>query len=239
MNELERIEADLVRALTTIRTYWPALLATTSGSGGGSASSDEVTSLDRRISLRHEVTLILNGWARIVVEDRNLSHGLPLGTDTLGMVTLLERHARWFCGHEAAPDALAELATVAEEVRRTAAPSRREWIYLGDCPFVIEDWFCSGQVRAWPEGDRLPACSVCGQEAVVEWWEEVLGVNRYLVKEQLATFIREETGRTVSRFTVARWLHSGRIESCGTDEQGRTIYDRGAVAYALSRQISA
>jgi hypothetical protein len=276
------IESSLLSALSTIRQNWAALLLP-SGSGGmgGTASSDVVTGLDRRVSLRHEVTLSLNGWARLIVEDRNLTHlwqpcehgvkvtlarplvgptrprcasriewakdenGVPQvghhvidGTDALGLCVLIERHARWFAGHEAAMDAAEELTTWAREVKATAAPARREWVYLGDCPFVVEDWFCRGQVRGYADPDRLPSCSDCGQEAVAEWWEEVFGLDELIGLGALVNVVRETTGRTVSRFTLSRWVRSGRIPVSGTDAQGRETFSRRSVAAALTRELA-
>src|ERR1044072_9174843 len=185
MTELATTERALLSALNTISDHWAALVEPSSGGMGGTASSDVVTGLDRRISLRHEATLSLNGWAHLIVEERNLTHGLPLGTDTLGRVELIERHARWFSGHEAAQDAADELTTWANEVRAVAAPTRRDWVYLGDCPFVVEDWFCAGQIRGYSDPGRLPGCTDCGQEAVVEWWEDVLNRSEPIPRDEL------------------------------------------------------
>ena len=74
MMSTAQVEDHLNVALDTIRGLWPVLLMESKGVGVGSASSDEVTALDRRISLRHEVTLCLNGWARVIVEDRGTEH---------------------------------------------------------------------------------------------------------------------------------------------------------------------
>lgn len=238
MTDLAATERALLTALSTIRDHWHALVVQGSGGMGGTASSDVVTGLDRRISLRHEVTLSLNGWARLIVEDRDLTHGLPLGTDALGLCELIERHARWFSGHEAAEDAAEELTTWANEVRATAAPNRRDWVYMGDCPFVIGDWFCAGQVRGYADQDRLPACTDCGQEAVAQWWEEVFGLDEPITRDELGQVIRETTGRTVSRFTVARWVKQGRIPISGTDEHGREVFSRRSVATALTRELA-
>jgi len=226
-----QIEGRITDALDTIRTHWAALLIETSGTGTA-GSTDAVTSLDRRISLRHEVTLSLNGWARLIVEERDLTHHLPLGHDTAGLTVFLTRWARWFSGHDAAPDCADELEDWARQVRATAAPQRREWLYLGDCPFVIDTWFCTGQIRAYPEAD--PHCSECGQEAIVEWWMDVLAVVPTMTSDELPAFVRRETGRAISRVTLWRWLKESVIVPCGVDTEGRPIYDKGAVAYTLA-----
>ena len=238
MSELAATERALMTALGAIAEHWSALMEPSSGGAGGVASSDVVTGLDRRVSLRHEVTLSLNGWSRLIVEERELTHHLPLGTDTLGLVEFLQRWARWFSGHEAAEDAVEELTTWANEVRATASPARRDWVYMGDCPFVIEDWFCSGQIRGYGD-ERLPSCTVCGQEAVSEWWDEVLGLDHIIDRAGVAKLIATVLGRTVSRFTLTRWISSGRIPKSGTDAAGEDVFDRRTVAAALTRQLIA
>jgi len=240
MAELAELERALLTALGTIAEHWDALVEPSSGGGsGGTASSDVVTGLDRRVSLRHEVTLSLNSWARLIVEERELTHHLPLGTDTLGLVEFLQRWARWFSGHEAAEDAVEELNNWANEVRTTAAPTRRDWVYMGDCPFVVEDWFCHGQVRGYGDPDRLPACTDCGQEAVSDWWEEVLDLQHAIDRDGVSRLIATVMGRTVSRFTLTRWISNGRIPKSGTNEAGEDVFDRRTVAAALTRQVGA
>lgn len=207
-------EDALLAALADIRAHWPALLEGGSGGSQGAPSSDEVTPLDRRVSLRHEVTLTLNSWARVIVEDRPLTSCLPLGTDTLGLVTLIERHARWFSGHEAAHDCLAELQEAARQVRNTAAPSMRGWMHLGDCPFAV------GLVRVAHLPTTEPVldddhalCSDCGQIGPTLWWEEVItGKCREEVpRNELPELIYNAFGRRVSRPTLHRWIKSGEL----------------------------
>ena len=131
MTTTAETERALISALDTIRQHWAALMVPT-GSGGVAAKpqpralythpddderDDDLPPIDRRVALRHDVTMALNDWARIIVEDRDLTHRLPLGTDALGLCTLIERHARWFSGHEAAQDAADELHAWAGKVR--------------------------------------------------------------------------------------------------------------------------
>ena len=254
MSSTAQTEDALLAALTTIRQLWPALMLNIVGSGLAGTSADEVTSLDRKISLRHEVTLTLNGWARVVVDDRALSHGLPLGTDTIGLCVLLERHARWFSGHEAAPDAVAEITDAAEQVRQAAIPQRREWMPIGTCPIeeeqVIGDLaddgtysrgvgVCGGQVRAYPERD--PYCAKCGTEAVVSWWERAMfpdvEISPLVTADELVLVVhRAFGGAPVKPSTIRQWIKRGVIEASGRDTQGRTLYDRGAVVYAIARR---
>jgi len=243
MSELAATERALMTALGTIRDNWDALVEPSSGgaSGGGAKSSDSITGIDRTVSLRHETTLCLNGWARIVVDDRELTHNLPLRTDTIGLIEFLERWARWFSGHEAAEDAAEEIGGYANQVRNAAAPARRDWIALGSCPIEVEIdaelSVCGGSVRAYPNRD--PQCQRCGTEAAASWWERVMfpdaETSTLLLEAEIATFVhRAFGGSPVKPSTVRQWVKRGVIVSSGTDDKGRKLYSRDAVVYAIA-----
>ena len=254
MKTTAQIEDDLTRALDTIRGLWPVLLMESKGVGVGSASSDEVTALDRRISLRHEVTLCLNGWARVIVEDRGTEHHIPLGHDTLGLCTFIARHAQWFSGHEAAHAALVELEAWAREIRATALPMQRDWLTLGPCPFVVDPTgadegathFCSGTIRGYADPSRDPHCTKCRQTAVVEWWETVFrATERFVTAEDLVRVIHREFGKPVKGVTIRSWVNRGWITAAMADgrtmtnETGANLFDAGAVIYDLTRRWAA
>lgn len=251
MTTTAQTEDALLTALKTIRTLWPALMLATTGGSLGAASSDEVTPLDRRISLRHEVTLTLNGWARVIVDDRDLSHGLPLGTDTVGLCELIERHAAWFSGHEAVGDALNELSDAAEQVRLAAIPQRREWMSLGSCPLEVpvddDDrgtmimGVCGGQVRAHPGRD--PKCQKCGTEAVAVWWERAMfpdvETSELVTANELVLLLhRAFGGAPIKPSTIRQWIKREVIESAGTDAQGRTLFNRSDVIKAVAARTA-
>lgn len=262
MTTTAQTEDALLAALATIRKHWDALIAT-GGSGGVAAKpqpkalythddhderDDDLPPIDRRISLREEVTSALNGWARIIVEDRSLSHGLPLGTDALGLCTLIERHAAWFSGHEAAQDAVDELHGWAGRVRAAAVPQRREWMPLGKCPLEAyvdpagDPTACGGQVRAYPGRD--PQCQKCGTEAVASWWERVMfpdaELSEMVTADELVLVLhRAFGGSPVKPSTIRQWIKRGVIESSGNDDKGRTLFSRSAVVYAVSRRQAA
>jgi len=216
------IERALMAALGTIRDNWTALIESVergNASGGASSSTDSVTALDKLISLRHEVHLCLNGWARVIVEDRPVTKAMPDGRDTEGLITFMERHAGWFSGHEAAPDAVAELEDWAAQVFAVAQPKVREWVNLGPCPFVIvEDEsarFCTGTIRVSIGGDPDPICSDCEATALVEWWEEVLGISTLpkmpVTAAVIAELLHDRLHMRVSHRTVLNWARAGRI----------------------------
>lgn len=200
----------------------------------GSHDIDETT---RLVSLRREVVESLNGWCRIVMSDRPVTEALPAdGMDAAELVRFFLRHAQWFSGHESAPDMADEVEPLAQQVQQMVNPQRRDWIALGDCPFVHDGMFCRGQVRWWDIPGRDPACTECGQETVVEWWEEVLGVVRTVTYDGLQDWIRRHTGQDVKRPTIRTWLNRGVIQSCGVDAAGRTLFDKAAVAEFLAHR---
>jgi hypothetical protein len=244
-------------ALNDIRENWDALLTPTSSGGVASKPAprslytrhdtderdDDLPNLDRRIALRHDVTQALNSWARLIVEEKALTHHLPLGTDTIGLVEFLERWARWFSGHEAAGDASDELTALAGKVRATAAPQRRDWTFLGKCPLDIDTengpTTCNGQVRAYPNRD--PHCQRCGTEAVLIWWERVLfpGIetSELVIAEELAILLRRAFGgELVQPATIRKWQERGWFEKTGADDKGRTLYNRRHVIRKMSER---
>jgi hypothetical protein len=250
------IERALITALDTIRTNWDALVEP--GSPGAIASKptprrlytrddtderdDDLPPIDRCVAIREDVTASLNGWARIIVEDRNLTHGLPLGTDTLGLCELITRHAEWFSGHEAATYAADELKGWAGRVKAAANPQRREWMPIGTCPLEIDSEngpvTCAGSVRAYPGRD--PQCQKCGTSAVATWWERVMfpdaETSRLVTADEIVTLIHRQFGRVVKPGTLRVWISRGWIEASGTDDKGRTLYDKGAVVYAYAHR---
>ena len=260
MTELAATERALMTALHTIREHWAALIEPSSSGGVATKPvprslytrddhderDDDLPSLDRRIALRHDVTLSLHGWARIIVEDRDLTHHLPLGTDTLGLVGFLERWARWFSGHEAAQDAADELSTWAGRVRAAAVPQRREWMALGSCPLEIEidgeQVLCAGQVRAHPGRD--PQCQRCGTEAVWAWWERHMfpdvELSEFVTAEELIPLLRRAFGgEPVKASTIRKWQERGYFEKSGADDKGRTLYNRRHVIKAMGERHAA
>lgn len=238
MTSTAEIERALITALDTIRTNWAALVQPSSGGGSGAKSADSITGLDRRVSLRHETNLTLNSWARLIVDELHLTDGLPLGTDTLGLARLLTATARWFSGHEAATDALDEIQTCANNIHRAAAASRAEWVHIGYCPRIDDGLICWGDVRAWPHAEptMAPFCQRCGDTHYLDEWEALMRVEPLVTHDKLIDFIREEFGREVNRATLRTWLHRKVITTCGIDESGQALYDKGAIVFALTKR---
>ena len=257
---LQEIETSLTRSLTTITTHWHDMLTPRSSGSiarGSSASatladdhSDTDTDTDRLhrlVSLRRQTVDTLNAWTRVIIEDRPVTQALPDGTNAPSMCAFLTTHAQWFAGHEAADDALAEIGKLANAVRQFTNPARKDWVSLGHCPLDIDSdegpVTCGGAVRARiVEGTETEGtCRKCGTTAVTTWWERVImpEASRLITAAEVPDFIRAQFGKTIKAPTVRKWIERHVITAAGSDEKGRTLYDKGAVAYAIARRETA
>ena len=61
-------------------------------------------------------------------------------------------------------------------------------------------------------------------------------LTRLLTAADLVTFIHAQFGRVVTQVAIRQWVARGVITKASTDDKGRTLYDRGAVAYSLERR---
>lgn len=207
----ERIEASC----RTIAAMWPAMHQTTS-TGSFAArtpakvlyshavddeATDDLPRLDVLIDLRNEATLTLNGWARVLVEDRSLTHGLPDGTDTVGLARLIERHATWWSGHEAGRAMADELRGIARDLSRAVFPTRSDLVRIGACTN------CGETVRARP-GSTWVRCTACGCEGDTGEWIDALSDDELLTPcttGQLVHILRSRLGMRVTDRTLRRW----------------------------------
>ena len=266
LTETQALERRITDALVTIRREWGHMLPTGPAPiryGVGrqariTADDHAQTTADidggtRLVSLRREVVDCLNGWSRLVMDDRPVTKALPDGLSAVSMCTFLERHAQWMSGHGAAEDMAGEVETLARSVKAVTQPQRREWINLGSCPLEVEadtdDGLamvtCGGQVRAWPraedrDGEVMARCRRCGIEAVTSWWESRMFDNPelkvLLTAEEVVAFVHRAYGRVIKAATVRQWDKRGTIEPAGHDDKGRRLYAREALVWALDLQ---
>lgn len=263
MTQTQHLEQRITEALVTIRREWGHMMPTGPAPiryGVGRAAQitaddhaetgadiDATTAL---VSLRREVVDTLNGWSRLVMDDRPVTKALPDGMSALSMCAFLERHAQWASGHEAAEDMAGEVSALARKVKAVTQPQRREWINLGSCPLEVEAdtdeglamVTCNGQVRAWPretddDGQVMARCRRCGIEAVTSWWESRMfddaELKVMLTAEEVVTFVHRAYGKVIKSVTVRQWDKRGVIEPAGHDDKGRRLYAREALVWAL------
>lgn len=258
--ETQRIEDAIVKACASLVTDWPHMIPDGETQAPGMASRSGVLlddhdtrdadqrRIDKTISLRRLAQDQLNGWCRVVVEDRGTQNHLPSGVDVPAMATFVKRHAQWLSGHEAGEDCRDEVKALARAARLVVAPRPREWVSLGDCPLEVEltpevgSQVCHGQVRAHPhaedrDGEVMAECQRCGTEAVASWWESQMfrdaALKVLLTAEEVVTFVHRAYGRVVKPSTVRQWDKRGTIEPAGFDDTGRRLYHRDALVWAL------
>lgn len=260
------LEDSIKASLTTITRHWDSLLAlaTPSGTGHGGSRGTLITADDhadtdhdvdcttRIVSLRRFTTDVLNGWSRVVMEDRPIKVALPDGASVPSMAKFLDTHARWMSGHEAADDCRDELADVARRIRTMAAPTRREWFPMGNCPIEVEFdpargvEVCAGDVRAWPkaedrDGEVMGKCLRCGTEAVASWWERQMftdpELRQWLTDAELVPFLHSTFGIVVKEATIRQWVRRDVLKPSGNDDRGRRLFNREAVVYAIDLKI--
>lgn len=265
MTSLANLETAIIDDLRTIRDNWddmlPALKAAPIGRGSsGGATVIEmgredgdhnagVGNLDIVLSDRGDITAVLQGWSRLVVEDFDVTTVIPHGHDVAGMTRFLERWARHMTGHDAAQDMADELRACAGKVLRHAKPRGRDFMILGECPIEIEHpdgslHSCGGTVIAYPQAgsDRDPRCAHCGTEAVVDWWMSHMlddpDSKPLVTASELISIIAFRLRWTVTHETVRKWASLGRIERAGKDSKGRTLYDHCAVVEKIRADLS-
>ena len=273
--ETQALEQRITQALETIRREWGHMLPVGPapiryGTGKQSritaddhaATTTDIDATTRLVSLRRQAVDTLNGWTRVIMEDRPVTKALPDGQSATSMATFLERHAQWVSGHEAAPDMAEEVEALAREVKRTTSPEGRDWITLGTCPIemeVLDDEDqpvmaeCGGQVRAWPLGiedptikeqrkAKLPTCQRCGLEADVHWWYREMygqhGVSHLVTVDELIGVIAVRLEYVATRDQVRQWKHRGKITTAGKDSKGRTLYRHDTVVDAIADDIA-
>lgn len=201
--------------------------------------------IDRIVSLRRYAQDVLNGWCRVVIEDRSVENHIPSGVDVPGMTTFLERHAEWMSGHEAAQDCRDEVVELAHRCHLIAFPSRRESMSIGRCPLKHPETgdTCDGDVRVRltgedRDGEAYAACNRCGEVAVASWWESHMfddpETRSKLTDADVVTLMHRLYGEVIAQATVRQWVKRRVLQPSGeTDSDGRRLFDRAAVVYAI------
>lgn len=206
----------------------------------------DIDGMTRIVSLRRHATEMLNGWCRVVMEERDITNpkSLPLCDDVAGMCRFLETHAQWIGPQDFAEACVAEIESFAARVSGVVDPPRREAHRLGPCPFVVEgeggvhDRTCRGVVTIPIGGDQGDAsCSECERAAPVEWWEQVIGRDLgSATLPQLVRIIHSRLHVDVTERSLQRWVRSGRIAVVEVESDGpHRMYDVRSFVDEVSR----
>ena len=262
--ETQRIGDDIVTAVRNLRHDWPHMLRPGETQAPGIASRSGVAlpdhspsdadmrRIDKTISLRRHVQDALNGWCRVVIEDRGTVAGIPSGVDVPGMCEFVQRHAEWLGEHEAGKDCRDELKEFAQRAHLIVSPPRRETMSIGRCPLEVPGEHdvlevCGGDVRARTgdehllDGKAWATCNRCGEVSPAEWWAERMfidGESSPLVTiGELVAVIAYRLRVVVTHEQVRQWKHRGKIESAGSDSKGRTLYRHEEVVDAIRADV--
>lgn len=258
----QQIEGRLTAALATIASSWEAMIQPPSAtarprtSGTGALLDDrddrdtDMRHLDKLVHARREVTLTLNGWSRVVVQDHDVEHGIPEGHDVPAMARFLSRWAHLMAEHEAATDLLDEIEAVRRVVETWAPPTQHpphDWhpprptMRLGACPLTWQDPTdatdkpCPGTLRGDDEG--WVRCDTCGTAAVMGWWEQHLpDAAPLMTLDEVRLYLHRHHGMRLTLRGLRAWVERDHLVRSGDDGQGRAVYDVGAVEAALTRR---
>ena len=174
----------------------------------------------------------LAGWARVVLEERQLTHSSLQAGDALGLARFLMVHAGWLGEHVAGQDAADEIDTSARELRALALPDPPQGVVVcNQCPVLVEAGTCGGTVRATP-GEPI-RCQRCGTTGALDWWHTLMFGDTELAPlvtaRDLVGIIANQTGHVIDPATIRKWVERGKVERSGSDEKGRPLYDHVSV----------
>jgi hypothetical protein len=246
-------EARLLAALRLLRVMWPIMFHRPSVPvrrqspralilhDDASEATDDLAHIDVVMSLRYDTTKLLESWAVLLVEDRRLGHRLPVDWDTIGLVNLLERHARWLAGHDAATDLVREVEEAANRCTAIAFPIRRDDMRIGWCTGTLgvdgRSTLCGTEIRVnarYPGDIRCPRCGLT--DTLDGWIARIVGEAALVTAEQLVPLLHKRLGVLVSTVTIRKWVQRGDLHIEGTDEHGRNLYDRHAAFLVIKRR---
>ena len=245
MSDARAAATRIRKALLTIQTSYPKTLQPVRRATGSHATAAAFPSLPISATILDIRAVTRNRLATeclYVIAGRDLHTENLSGGDVPAMTDLHMRHSEWMGEQASAPIAVANLEASASELCGIASTHPRDFMSLGACPLQVdvegELTPCTGTVRAYPGHD--PKCDACGVDAITSWWETMMftdpQVTRLLTCPDLVLFIHKQFGRVVTEVAIRQWVSRGIITKAGTDVDGRTLYDRGAVAYSLERR---
>ena len=102
---------------------------------------------------------------------------------------------------------------------------------MGECPE------CETPVRAKIHNPGEVKCRGCGITDTVDGWIiRIVGNQPLVTAEQLVPILHKRMGIVATRAGIRQWVARGVIPTAGTDDRGRTMFERKAVFAALLRR---
>lgn len=210
----------LRNALLTITRCWPLMLpdgpaATTAGTIGRHATGSRPPIPVHVLDARSEALSRLNGWTRVVLEERGL-HASVDGGDAHAMGKLLKAHADWLADHPAADDVLAELEDSARRCQGIAEPFAA-LKFAGVCDV------CAGDLMGDGKTARCKGCHQVTDAAYQEGRIQEAVRGRLMTAQELVT-LSPQLGKRLHRFQFDRWVRAGKIGSHTSNVDGKPMY---------------
>ncbi len=222
----------LRNALLTITRCWPHMLptvkATSTGTIGRHATSSRPPVPAHILDVRAEALSRLNGWTRIVLEERDLNTRLD-GGNALAMGTFLKAHADWLADHPASEDVLDELEDSARRCQSVAEP-HAALKFAGTCDVCGDDLMSNG---------RTARCQGC--EVVVDGDTQKERI-RERVKDRLWTqaaivALSPNRGCGLRADQVSRWVKRKDLIAHGVNRQGLATYSAEDVCRLIDERF--
>lgn len=212
-------------------------------------STHDIDRVTHVASVRRSIRDSVNGWCRVIVEDRPVEKAIPDGLDVLAMCEFLERHAQWMGGHGAAPDMAEELEPLARAAHRIVnPPAPRETMKIGECPNHIGDdgerVVCGADIRIHPRHVGDIRCPGCGKSDTYDGWVvAMVGTQGPYTSAQLIGQLRKRLGIVATESTIRTWVErevilpmKGEDGNVVRDAAGRSLFDIHDVVVYLSRR---
>lgn len=169
-------------------------------------------------------------WCRLIAEERGRT--LPDRGTSASLACWLLAHVEWLRHHRAGPEAVDEMISAVNQVRRVI-DRPPEKVYAGPCADCGGDMY--GRV-----GAVTVECRPCGLEYDVaqmqDWMRKQVYGRNVTAREGAALLSR--FGLEVTQGTIDKWHFRGRIANHGHDVEGRRLYlfdDLAALAAASQR----
>jgi hypothetical protein len=234
------VEARLTTALRSINKNYEGSIEPVRRGSGSHATRAAFPALPvsaHVLDVRSTACGRLEKCARCVMVERRLRPNLRAG-DVPALTHFLTIHTPWIADRPCAPQAMAALEASATDLAGISTAGSDGSALLGACPLTAAtdgtSTPCHGQVRSLADKGTCQRCGTTGDNT---WWEHHMfpEASRLVTARQLVKEIHQQRGQRVSEVTIRVWLNRGIITSVGLDEEGRRLYDKGAVATALSR----
>lgn len=200
------------------------------------------------LDARRETVVDLTYWARFLldevrdVNDQPLSRG-PQSLHPDDLAPFVSTWVDWLVTNmaEDAANLSSDASKHANALKQLAAPDRRDWMPIGECPVPVAvdgtSVACGTQVRAYPEKQFI-RCPGCGTEDTLSWWMSQIvpeGSDKATATEVIA-YVAMRAGEILHHDQIRKWKSLGHIQGHGKDVKGRTLYSSAAVlAYAQSK----